>query len=257
MSKLGYYLTTVVLIKGSDKAAPEFVSSLPSWSRLLVVQDCKANNNRQPPIWAEKSSVDWVQHPLDNDFASQRNAALEQVTTPWTLFLDSDEVPDNGFWNEVQKAIEQGSSDAYCLHRRQVFLGQVMRFGEGGHQYPLRLARTDLGQDQWQRAVHEVWAIESPSVGLIDVPVWHYSVTSLHSFLAKLNRYSDLEIKTRASLPLPTLFIQLGTYPVGKFIYNYFFKLGFLDGWRGFLEAALMSYYSAIWRIKYYEKIQR
>ena len=46
-------------------------------------------------------------------------------------------------------------------------------------------------------------------------------------------------------------------FPAGKFIQNYFFKRGFLDGTAGFIHAALMSLHSFLVRGKLWTKYHK
>ncbi|MGH7277949.1 MAG: glycosyltransferase family 2 protein, partial [Candidatus Rokuibacteriota bacterium] len=45
--------------------------------------------------------------------------------------------------------------------------------------------------------------------------------------------------------------------PFGRFLSMYVLKLGFLDGWRGFLLAALYAYYVLIRTAKVWERARR
>lgn len=247
-------LTVVILHHNQALELAKLIQQVPKKYQILVVDDYS-----QPDQFKKLSglgkSVQLIKHQLNNDFAAQRNFALTQVATTWTLFLDADEQPTPEFWSQLAKLLSDSQFTAYRIHRRQFFLGHKMNYGEGGHQYPLRLAKTNLGQGRWQRAVHEVWNLPSTArIGTIPAPVWHHTSSDLKSFISKLNRYAQIETTVRPQPASSELLFQIFTYPLGKLMFNYFLKLGFLDGFAGLLEAFFMAYYSLILRIALYEK---
>jgi hypothetical protein len=68
----------------------------------------------------------------------------------------------------------------------------------------------------------------------------HYAYPSLTIYLEHMNRYSSeiaqlLYKKGRTSYSLPAFLWNAAANPAATFIYNYFFRLGFLDGREGLL----------------------
>jgi hypothetical protein len=68
----------------------------------------------------------------------------------------------------------------------------------------------------------------------------HYAYPDLNIYLEHMNRYSSeiaqlLYDKGRTSKSLPVFIWNAILNPVATFVYNYFFRLGFLDGREGLL----------------------
>jgi len=202
--------------------------------------------------------------PAIKDFAAARNNALLHVQTDWVLFLDADETLSPALVKEIKATLARpGAFRAYRLKRQDTFLGRVLTHGENGTNRFVRLARRDWGQ--WQRPVHEVWlARRSPGeggqgnslVGELSSPLLH-TLPDLTTFIARLNTYSTLEAEYRRSLGKHASLFHLVCYPVGKFIVNYFFRLGFLDGTPGLIMAVLMSFHSYLTWSKLYFALKR
>ena len=183
------------------------------------------------------------------DFAASRNRLLKTAKTEWVLFLDTDETVSP----ELHKAIVKvcagsGTPAAYRLRRRTHFLGRVLKYGETGHARFVRLARRDWGT--WQRPVHEVWVGEG-QLGTLPGYIDHAEPT-LTEFVAKINRYSELEATYRHELGRRASLLHVALYPLGKFVWNYLFRLGFLDGIPGVIMAFLMSFHSYLTWTKLY-----
>lgn len=59
---------------------------------------------RKATTWDFK--VWYEQIPWEPNFANMRNAALDRMTTDWTLHMDADELPTLGFLNALQRVLE-------------------------------------------------------------------------------------------------------------------------------------------------------
>lgn len=178
------------------------------------------------------------------DFAKERNEALKKAKTEWVLFVDSDEKISPGLNKEIPMAIEMTRYDGYYIKRIDYFWGKWLRFGETGNIKLLRLGKRGAGV--WKRRVHEYWDIKN--VGKLKNPLWHYPNWSIK----KINYYSDIDAKEFPRFYYHEVFLK----PIGKFVLNYFFRWGFLDGWPGFVHAWLMSFQSLVVRVKQYDLSQ-
>ncbi len=183
------------------------------------------------------------------DFASARNLELAKAKTKWVLFLDSDETMSHELEKEIESAIQADQFDAYLIPRLDTFLGRELRHGEPGHTRLIRLAKADFGR--WVRPVHEVWQGRG-RVGHLKAPILHHSHTTIASFLDKINNYSSLDAKYRYQSGVHSNLFKIGIYPFAKFVWNYIFLLGFLDGVPGIIMAIMMSFHSYLTWTKLY-----
>lgn len=247
-------LTTVILTKNESSKISALLQQADKWSDQLLLLDDFSDDIQQLQGLVTGTKAKIIQHSVNNDFASHRNSIFSEVKGEWTLFLDADELPQPGFWEEVYTSIQEGEHDAYFVTRSNIFLGRKLRFGEAGKKRLLRLAQTTLGKGKWRRAVHEVWQVSASSVGSIRSPLTHRQPESLKAFVAKLNYYAQQEMVVRKSQSRREIFLEVACFPLGKFLWNYCIKQGFRDGFPGFALAFLMSYYSLIVRVQQYEK---
>lgn len=210
------------------------------------------------------------------DFAKARNEELSKVKTKWILFLDKDEEMSPKLAEEIQQVLENPNSklqitnNGYKIRRRDRFLGKWLRFGETGNVKIVKLARKDSGR--WERPVHEIWKIKG-KVGELKNPIYHYH-NSVEEMIERIDRYSSMEAEFRKNTllrhyPLKAvpfgragivrllkvrITMELTLYPLLKFVYNYIFRLGFLDGMEGFILAGLMSFHAFLVRSKQLER---
>lgn len=183
------------------------------------------------------------------DFSTARNTELAKAQTDWVLFLDSDETLSPELEKEIKSAIQVNRFDAFYIRRLDTFLGRELSHGDPGHTKLVRLARKDYGK--WVRPVHEVWQ-GSGEVGELKNPILHHPHQTIASFLDKINRYSTLESEYRFKESIKSSLFKIAVYPIAKFVWNYFFLLGFLDGAPGTIMAIMMSFHSYLTWTKLY-----
>jgi glycosyltransferase involved in cell wall biosynthesis len=178
-------------------------------------------------------------------FAAQKNSAIEKAGGDWVLLLDADEDISEGLAKEIREVGSGpaedgfGSEDGYWLKRQNEFLGRRMSHGGFWPDPKLRLFRRGKGHVE-SRAVHETVLVEG-RLGTLDYPIIHHAYPTLTGYIEHMNRYSSLgaEMAGPRSFSLLDIFIR----PRLTFFYNYFLRLGFLDGREGFL----LHYYHSIY----------
>ena len=101
-------------------------------------------------------------------------------------------------------------------------------------------------------SVHEVFHT-AKNIGQLKGFLNHYPHPTLKQFIYDINNYSDIRTTELFNRGIKTNLLEIIFFPFGKFIYNYFFNLGFLDGPAGFTYAFLMSFHSFLVRAKLYQ----
>ncbi len=243
-------ISAVVLTKNSAAKLGDCLPSLDWCQEIIVIDDFSTDNTVEV---AKKFTYKIYEHHLHHDFASQRNFGLNKTANDWVLFVDSDEVVPRALAAEIVKKVNGPAINGYRLKRQDYFMGKKLRFGETSQVKLLRLARKSTGK--WVRPVHEIWQVKG-RVGELDNPLEHFPHPKLNEFLAEVNNYSDIEANFRLEKArLLRVFLELILFPPAKFIYNYVFCLGFLDGLPGLVMASVMSYHSILVRLKLIYKL--
>jgi glycosyltransferase involved in cell wall biosynthesis len=190
-----------------------------------------------------------------NDFAKERNTLLAKAKSEWVFFLDSDEVITKELEKEILEAVKNKDVQGYFITRRDYFFGRELKYGEFstfgvfGNSRILRLGRKNAGK--WKRIVHEYWDIKGKK-GILKNPLFHYPHKTLGSFITSINHFSSLHAVALKSERKKSNIYRIVIWPPGKFIYNYIFRLGFLDGMQGFVAALMMSFHSFLSWTKLY-----
>lgn len=213
-------------------------------------------------------------------YAAQKNLAIDRANGDWILSLDADEEVDESLqktmlttlvkWNEVdvyarKKGYEprhvhgdrqiwtevgdaQGLDtdcyfDGFMLRRKNFFLGRWIKHGGFWPDPKLRLFRRGLGRAE-KTAVHESIRVNGAVAGIHRGTLIHHSYPTLSNYIEHMNRYSSLGAEmVVAKGKVRFRVINIVVRPLLTFIYNYFFRLGFLDGPEGLLLHLYHSVY--------------
>lgn len=142
----------------------------------------------------------------------------------------------------------------YWFRRKNYFLGRWIRHGGFWPDRKLRLFRRGYGRFE-NRAVHETVKIDGYTAKVRHGALLHHSYPTLCDYIEHMNRYSSLGAemvvvkgKVRFS------FVNIVLRPLFTFMYNYIFRLGFLDGREGLLlhlyHAVYVSWkYAKAWEL--------
>jgi len=209
---------------------------------------------------AKVFSEDW------KGFALQKTSAINQWMGTWVLSLDANEELTEELQAEIRAMLETDAEttpqvDGYRLRLRHVFLGRWMRYGGYYPDMKLRLFRrvTNSGIAHFtDRPVHESVTVAG-RVETMTKDFLHHGYPNLEIYLEHMNRYSTLgarivAAKGKVSRSLPAFLWNVALVPKLTFVWNYIFRLGFLDGREGLLlhlyHSAYISWkYAKAWRI--------
>src|SRR5215471_8035629 len=117
-----------------------------------------------------------------------------------------------------------------CIGRNNYFLRKWIMHGGFWPDPKLRLFRRGSGRVS-DRTVHETVEIQGETRAFENGALLHHSYPTLADYLDHMNRYSSLgaEMIVAKGLVRFSAFNIL-VRPLATFIYNYIFRLGFLDG---------------------------
>ncbi len=142
----------------------------------------------------------------------------------------------------------------FLIPRKNLFLGRWIKHGGFWPDPKLRLFKNGMARFE-ERPVHEdAHLIEGISPQL-RCALLHHSYPTLADYIDHMNRYSSLgaemaAAKGRRGFSLFNIVVR----PLATFLYNYFFRLGFLDGREGLLlhlyHAVYVSWkYAKAWEL--------
>ena len=244
-------LTVVILTLNEEDRIVRCLESLPAGARVVIFDSFStdATGARARDTWER------LDRPLGDfafvarpwlGFTEMRNATLRWVATPWVLWLDADEWITPELAAELEK-LPEDAAVCYRIPRLTWFLGRAIRHGGWYPDYKRRLART--GQCEWRRGRHDTDVHEDlhplpadAPIGTLRGQLGHETFRDLAEQAATNDRYSTLLAeglvrKWRAEKRREPSDAYIALKAAVKFVENYVWKLGFLDGRPGYLIA--------------------
>jgi glycosyltransferase involved in cell wall biosynthesis len=235
-------LAAVVLTKNEERHIRDCLASL-AWADERVVFD-DLSTDRTAEI-AEMAGARILQRKLDN-FAAQRNAALDAVNADWVLFVDADERVTPALADEVRGTIGYEGSQAragWWIPRHNYMLGHRMRGGGWYPDHQLRLLRRDKARYDPGQPVHEIVILEGEA-GRLENAIIHFNYDSVAQFRQKMGRYTEYEASIlfeQGVRPRPWTY---GSMPLREFWRRFVTLHGYRDHVYGLLFCGLMGWYT-------------
>lgn len=240
-------ISAVVITKNEEKNIQGCLKKVQWCDEVIVIDD---HSTDRTVSLAEKSGAKVYTHSLENNFSQQRNVGLEKAKGEWVLFVDADERVSGSLANEIQAMIIENNFDGFYIKREDTMWGKVLHHGEVGNIRLLRFAKKNKGK--WYGNVHETWHV-SGKVHTLQNALQHYPHTTISEFLQEINFYTTLRAKELYQQKVRVPWWHIIAYPKAKFIQNYVFRLGFLDGMPGIVLAFMMSLHSFLVRGKLWQ----
>ena len=249
MLELYQMITGVVLSYNDEKVIERCIKSIRWCDEIIIIDDESTDGTIDI---AKKLGAKVFTRPLRDDFSSQWNFGLSKAINDWVLFVDSDEVVSEELADEIKEVVSMPNAkcqmlNGFFLRRKDYFLGKGLTHGEMGNIKLLRLAKKDAGK--WRQPVHEEWKIAG-KMKTLGTPLLHYPHQNVAQFLEEINRYSSVYAQYLHSQGIKEPAWQIIGKPAFKFLLNYIWRLGFLDGTAGLVVALMMSFHSFLVRSK-------
>jgi glycosyltransferase involved in cell wall biosynthesis len=241
----------IIAFNEAEKIAAAIESVL--WADEVIVADSGSTDGTAEI--ATKLGARVVQVPFEG-FGDLRNKAIAHCHCDWIFSLDSDERCTAEVRDEILSLISTSPAhDVYRVPRKSYMMG---RWIKGSGWYP------NFRQPQLFRRgamlytlepVHEGFEnLSGKPLGTLRNAIWQFPFRNLDEVIRKMNRYSTLGVPKLAHKRV-SMASAFG-HGLWSFIKHYIFKLGFRDGWAGFV-IALGNFEGTFYRYaKRYEKTQ-
>lgn len=257
-------LLSVAIITLNEEANLARTLSSVSWAEEIIVVDSGSMDRTVEIARSFGARVIEREWP---GFAAQKNFAIAQCTGDWVLSLDADEELSPELQAQIRTLLPSNPpADAFYLRRRNLFLGRWIKRGGFYPDPKLRLFRRTAanftsGPQFAERPVHESITFDGVA-GELDFDIIHHAYPTLSTYIEHMDRYSSLGAdllvhKGRAGAALPNFLLNVFVVPQLTFQWNYFFRLGFLDGREGLLLHLYHATYTSWKYAKAWEKARR
>ena len=224
-------LSIVIITKNEEKFIFDALKSAVFADEVVILDSGSEDQtcNIAKKIGARVEQQAWL------GFGAQKNKAVELADNDWVFVLDADERITPELRDEIIFTLKNPQFDGYRIARLNNFFGKYIKTCGLYPDYSIRLFNKNKGKFN-DVAVHESVQINGRVLSLKNHMI-HLAYETIDEFKVKQKRYASLSHKKRNRL-------KALISPVWTFFKLYFIKLGFLDGWRGFIIAKLYAQYT-------------
>lgn len=245
-------VTVLTLVPSNCDRLPKCLESVRWADRVFCVVDARAPEEAAA---LARTFTDWVVvHEYENA-AAQRNWALPQITTEWTLVLDADEWISEPLAERLQEIVAaSGSADGYSILRHSFFLGKLIRHCGWHHDYNLRLFRTRKGR-YLNRRVHSRVEVDGVVENINEV-MYHNTYRTFEEYFATMQRFTSWGARDAYDQGRRAHLHDILLRPVQRFLKMYVVRRGFMDGYHGAVLCGLSAFsvftkYAKLWKLGY------
>ncbi len=224
-------LSVAIIARNEEERLPDCLRSVRFADDVVVVDSGSVDNTVKiaKSFGARVFVREWM------GFSGQKQFAVDQCRHDWVLILDSDERIPEGTAKVVQREIAGTDRmvSAYSFKRKNYLHGRWIKRCGWWPDRVVRLVNKNEGRFSG-RAVHERWLPDGKVKGL-DACIEHVSFRNCSELVAKMESYSNLSAEelfqkgTRVNAMTPVL------HGLWMFVMTYFFQLGILERFEGFL----------------------
>jgi glycosyltransferase involved in cell wall biosynthesis len=234
-------LTAAVIARDEERHVAACLESIAFADERLVLVDAATNHLTREIARLHGARVE--ERPFDN-FAAQREAALELSRGDWVLFVDADERVPPELRDEVRRTISApDGKHAFWIPRHNLLLGRVVRHAGWFPDYQLRLLYRPASRFDPRRVVHEVAVIDG-SVGYLKEALVHFNYASLGEFVRKQERYCRLDAERwLMTYGRPRRRSLIGQ-PAREFWRRFVELKGYREGALGLVLSAFLAFYT-------------
>lgn len=241
----------VICYQEEDRIA-DCVRSLAFCDEVVVVDS--GSRDRTAAIAAELGASVVENAPFPG-FARQRQFAVEQARHDFVLCLDADERVTAELARRIAALADAGAlAGGYRMPRRSDYLGRTMRHGLFWPDRKLRLFDRRCGRVVANPPHDHVEMADGAPVTDLAEPLVHLNYRTFRDHLRTIDSYARQAAAAMRGAGRRASVLDLLVRPPSVVVKSLVLKLGFLDGWRGFVCAGLAGYHD--W-LKYWRSLGR
>lgn len=232
-------LSIIILARNEEENLPDCLRSAEFAGQILLIDSGSTDKTLDIAL---SYGAEIRQRPLNNDYASQRNFAIQEAKHDWIFMLDADERITHQLKVEIIKAITTNENVCYQVSRENHFIeGKVLH----GVLRPDKVERLFKKNNVvYEGCVHERVRTDKPKKKLSGRLI-HFPYKTWESHLEKMNKYTTLLAHKYYERNKKCSFVSgVILKPIWAFVKTYFIHLGFLDGKLGFEFCLLHSFYT-------------
>jgi glycosyltransferase involved in cell wall biosynthesis len=229
-------ITAIIPTLNEEIHIEEAIRSVHFADEIIVIDSFSTDRTLEI---AECMNVKIIKRKFD-DFSSQKNFAIEQATSKWIYILDADERVTASVEIEILETVKDPKDFVgFYLRRSFYFCGKKVNYSGFQRDKVIRLFLKE--HCRYKGLVHEK-IVSSGKIGFFKHKIDHFSYRNYDHYISKMNHYAAIRAKELHERGDQVTIYHVMIKPTARFFIHYLIRLGFLDGFTGFLVAKIQAY---------------
>lgn len=245
-------ISVVIITLNEERNIERCLKSVLKVADEIVVVDSFSTDNT--PMICKKYEVNFQQTEWKG-YSETKNYANSLATNDWILSLDADEALSDELSESIIDYKINGKLKPLKIARLTNYCGNWIKHGAWYPDYKVRIFNRN--NSKWQGHIHETLSnINEKNIDLLEGDCYHYSYYSVEDHLKQTEKFSRMSAENlfHAKKKVSVLKIIFG--PTFRFIRDYIFKLGILNGKAGFTIAKISAKAVRL-KYKYLKQLQK
>ncbi|MGJ8762192.1 glycosyltransferase family 2 protein [Polaribacter sp. R2A056_3_33] len=229
-------ITAIIPTLNEEIHIADAIKSVSFADEIIVIDSYSTDKTLEI---AEKLHVKIIKRKFD-DFSSQKNFAIDQAAHNWIYILDADERVTPEVKKEILEAVKNPNGFVgFYVRRTFYFCEKKVNYSGFQRDKVIRLFLKE--HCNYKGAVHERIAANG-EIGFFKHKIDHFSYRNYDHYISKMNHYAAIRAKELHERGAKVNIYHVMIKPSARFFIHYFIRLGFLDGFTGFLVAKTQAY---------------
>jgi len=225
-------LSVVIITFNEEKNIARCLNSIKNLADEIIVVDTFSTDKTIEIC--QSFEVKIIQHKFEG-YVEQKNYAVSQANYNHILSLDADEVVSETLLSSINEVKKNFNADGYTMNRLTNYSGKWIK--HSGWYPDVKLRLFDRRKGKWTGLIiHEKFELyQGGTTKHLKGDLLHYSFYSINDHKKQSSKYTSLGAEAYFKMGIKAPFYKVWGGPIVKFIRDYFFNLGFLDGKEGFV----------------------
>ncbi len=234
-------ISVVIICKNGSDHIAETLASVQGIGKEILLYDSGSTDNS---VEIAKAYGANIAYGAWEGYGRNRYKASQLAKYDWILMIDTDEVLDEDLKEAIFRIDLTQIHLVYNIRYKNFFENKEMKFGEWGNDSHIRMANRKKVQID-QEIVHEKLFLQPGlRIKTLDGYIKHYTANNSIDYARKAIEYASLSADKYLKQGKHASFIKIYFAPLFAFVQNYFLKMGFRDGWKGFVCAGMTAWYT-------------
>jgi glycosyltransferase involved in cell wall biosynthesis len=234
-------ISVVIICKNEEHSIEKVLQSLEGLTDDIVVYDNDSTDSTKEKI---KASGIYPHEGIWEGFGKTKRKATSLAKYDWILSLDADESLDSQLKESLASLSLEGENVVYDISFKNFLGDRYLKYGEWGGDHHIRLYNRK--KVNWDDApVHEKLILPAGAIiKKLKGYVLHQTMRDMKDYADKMAGYAMLNAEKYFRQGKKSNWFKLRMSPGFTFLNYYVLRLGFLDGYAGYICAKMTAYYT-------------